>query len=60
MFYRFQEDVAQKLLDPLTPPELWLRFHPGGRNTAKNMKEIKSISNQVRTGAKFVYLKNSL
>ncbi|CAG9760740.1 unnamed protein product [Ceutorhynchus assimilis] len=44
---QFQEDVAQKLLDPLTPVSMWYYLSPGGRNTAKNMKEITSISRQI-------------
>ncbi|ERL86326.1 hypothetical protein D910_03734, partial [Dendroctonus ponderosae] len=40
----FQSDVARKLLNPLIPASLWLRFQAGGKIVARKVKELRSIS----------------
>ncbi|ENN79235.1 hypothetical protein YQE_04419, partial [Dendroctonus ponderosae] len=43
-FTKFQSDVARKLLNPLIPASLWLRFQAGGKIVARKVKELRSIS----------------
>ncbi|KAH1009416.1 hypothetical protein HUJ04_001775 [Dendroctonus ponderosae] len=43
----FQSDVARKLLNPLIPASLWLRFQAGGKIVARKVKELRSISEEI-------------